>query len=415
MKRVLLAILMLAVAYTPAGAADYIRIDEDNTFIGATFDLDFILTRECPDPTFIMGITNGFTLTATGSVTWTFNSFTPDPTANGWFSDLTGLLFSNSMDGNSPDSFLIGGAAISLGMPIVSEQLCFTLTLDMGPEVGELCIDSAFINPAGEWKWYEMTCGHGDGERPDFLDDDMNTGSPFCITVWDTTGCASPTITSVPVGDELSGSHCSVLSFDFNANPGSGMYITGWQLVSGPGTINSATGLYEAGPMATGAYPAVIEVHNNCAKTDDYAFNVVFTNNSPSLSTVSEPPGVIPGGLVYAWDFDATDPDFCDDLLFTTDGGTPPPTNTPTMDPETGMFLWQTDEADAGMVYTFRIEASDGQPEKASDIYWLQIQVISGQADCGDVDLSGGVDIDDIVYLISYVFSSGPPPCEPPK
>ncbi|MCK4655447.1 MAG: hypothetical protein KAT85_00395, partial [candidate division Zixibacteria bacterium] len=169
------------------------------------------------------------------------------------------------------------------------------------------------------------------------------------------------------------------------------------------------------GPMTSGVYPVVIEVHNNCAKTDDYAFDVVFTNNPPSLSVVSEPPGVISGGLVFGWDFDATDPDFCDDLLFTTDGGTPPPTNVPTMDPETGMFLWQTDENDAGMVYTFRIEASDGQPEKASDIYWLQIQVISGQAECGDVDLSGGVDIDDVVYLINFIFSGGPPPCEPPK
>lgn len=415
MKRIFLAILLLAVAYTPAGAADYIRIDEDSTFIGATFDLEFIVTRECPDPALIRGMSNGFTLTASGSATWTFDSFTPNPIAEGWFSDLTGLIFQNSIDGTSPDTFLIGGAAIFLGMPIVTEQHILTLTLDMGPGVGELCIDSSWVNPSGSWQWYQLTCGHGGGDRPDFLDDDLNTGSPFCITVWDTTGCASPTITSVPAGDELSGSHCSALSFDFDANPGSGMYITGWQLVSGPGTINSATGLYEVGPMASGVYPAVTAVHNNCAKTDDYAFNVVFTNNPPSLSTMSEPPGVISGGLVYGWDFDATDPDFCDDLLFTTDDGTPPPTNAPTMDPETGMFLWQTDENDAGMVYTFRIEASDGQPEKASDIYWLQIRVISDQGNCGDVDLSGGVDIDDVVYLINFIFASGPPPCQPPK
>jgi hypothetical protein len=29
---------------------------------------------------------------------------------------------------------------------------------------------------------------------------------------------------------------------------------------------------------------------------------------------------------------------------------------------------------------------------------------------CGDCDVSGGVDIDDVVYLISYIFSGGPPP-----
>jgi len=415
MKRVLLAILLLAVAYTPAGAADYIRIDEDSTFIGATFDLEFVVTRECPDPELVKGMSNGWVLTANGSATWTFNSLTPDPIANGWFSDFTGLLSNCYFDGTAPDSFLVGGASLYQGMPIVTEQRFFTLTLDMGPGVGEICIDSAFVDPAGTWFWQDMTCGHGDGRKPAFLDDDLNPGSPFCITVWDTSGCEGPTITSIPVGDELIDSHCETLSFDFDAYPGSGMYITGWSLVSGPGTINSANGLYEVDPMASGTYPVVIEVHNNCAKTDDYAFNVVFTNNPPSLSTVSEPPGVISGGLVFGWDFDATDPDLCDDILFTTDVGTPPPTNAPTMDPGTGMFLWQTDAADAGMVYTFRIEASDGQPERATDIYWLQIRVIGDQGVCGDVDLSGNVDIDDIVYLINYVFSSGPPPCQPSK
>ena len=29
----------------------------------------------------------------------------------------------------------------------------------------------------------------------------------------------------------------------------------------------------------------------------------------------------------------------------------------------------------------------------------------------GDVDCSGGVDIDDVVYLIAYIFSGGPEPC----
>jgi hypothetical protein len=34
---------------------------------------------------------------------------------------------------------------------------------------------------------------------------------------------------------------------------------------------------------------------------------------------------------------------------------------------------------------------------------------------CGDVDQSDEVDIDDIVYLITYVFASGPAPCHPEK
>jgi hypothetical protein len=31
---------------------------------------------------------------------------------------------------------------------------------------------------------------------------------------------------------------------------------------------------------------------------------------------------------------------------------------------------------------------------------------------CGDVDCSGSVDIDDIVYFVNYIFSGGPSPCD---
>jgi hypothetical protein len=397
-----------------AVAADYLRIDDDTVFMAATADLEFIATRECANPALIKGVSNGFSLTASGSATWTFNAFTPDPTANAWF-DMTGILFTNYIDGVSPDSFLTGGVAINQGVPIVSEQLYFTLTLDVGPGPGQICIDSAFIYPAGEWLWDGLTCGHGDGRRPDFLDDELNTGSPFCITVWDTTGCESPVINVTPPGDELSGSHCSVLNFDFDASPGAGLYITGWVLISGPGTIDVATGDYEVGPATTGTYPVVIGVENNCGKTDDYAFNVVFTNNPPSFGPKADPPGTIAAGLVYGWDFDATDPDFCDELIYTTTTGSPTPTYEPTIDSYTGLFLWLTDEADAGKVFVFEIEVNDGQPDKAYDIYTLEIEVLGEPPICGDVDLSGSVDIDDIVYLVNYVFSGGPPPCEPDK
>jgi hypothetical protein len=33
--------------------------------------------------------------------------------------------------------------------------------------------------------------------------------------------------------------------------------------------------------------------------------------------------------------------------------------------------------------------------------------------EAGDVDCSGAVDIDDVVYLIAYIFSGGPDPCDP--
>ncbi len=52
------------------------------------------------------------------------------------------------------------------------------------------------------------------------------------------------------------------------------------------------------------------------------------------------------------------------------------------------------------------------------DIVYLIAYIFSGgpppePLEVGDVDCSGGVDIDDVVYLIAYVFSGGPVPCDP--
>jgi hypothetical protein len=52
------------------------------------------------------------------------------------------------------------------------------------------------------------------------------------------------------------------------------------------------------------------------------------------------------------------------------------------------------------------------------DIVYLIAFIFSGgpppdPMEAGDVNLSGGVDIDDVVYLINYVFAEGPRPCAP--
>ncbi len=45
-------------------------------------------------------------------------------------------------------------------------------------------------------------------------------------------------------------------------------------------------------------------------------------------------------------------------------------------------------------------------------IVFVIVAVSTAKAgDCGDVNMSGGTDIDDVVYLVNYVFSGGPAPC----
>jgi len=43
----------------------------------------------------------------------------------------------------------------------------------------------------------------------------------------------------------------------------------------------------------------------------------------------------------------------------------------------------------------------------------VTFDVVHRSGICGDVDCSGGVDIDDVVYLITYIFGGGNPPCDP--
>jgi hypothetical protein len=50
------------------------------------------------------------------------------------------------------------------------------------------------------------------------------------------------------------------------------------------------------------------------------------------------------------------------------------------------------------------------------DVVWLISYIFSGGSppypyESGDVDCQGGIDIDDVVYLIGYIFSEGPEPC----
>ncbi|MCK4657406.1 MAG: hypothetical protein KAT85_10235, partial [candidate division Zixibacteria bacterium] len=66
----------------------------------------------------------------------------------------------------------------------------------------------------------------------------------------------------------------------------------------------------------------------------------------------------------------------------------------------------------------FVIGDCDGSGEIDIDdvVFLINYIFSSGPApdpiEVGDADCSGEIDIDDVVYLIAYIFSSGPAPCE---
>jgi hypothetical protein len=165
---------------------DYIRLGVDSILAGTDdFDMVFHIQRTCPSPANIMGSTNGFEITATGDVTYQYKNYYQDPGSSvNW--ELGGLLMTQALDGNFPDTFLVGGAAMFEGLPIITDEPYFHLILDIGPGTGELCIDSAFVFSAGEWRWSGLTCGLGGApHRPQFVDKyGSDDNHPICITVF---------------------------------------------------------------------------------------------------------------------------------------------------------------------------------------------------------------------------------------
>ena len=389
MKRSLLVILMLLLACSFANADDYIRIDVDSIVSGSTgLDMEFYVTRECPTPAMITGTSNGFVINMASTATFNFNSFTADPTAAGWF-NLGGLLFTDGLTGETTSGqFLTGGAAMPpMGMPIVTEQLYFTLNMDIFADAGDdaaaLCIDSQFVFAAGAWKFSGMTCGDepGNENRPKFLAHDFSDAvHPICLKIYELQ-CTNPTINVTPIGDQLVGNHCDGLAFSFGADAGTfGLdpaTIVGWNVTAGLGTIDGA-GNYTVGAQPSGTYSVTVEVENDCGLTDDYTFGLVFTNQAPSIVNCAGMPGAISSGNTYTFDFNASDPNAsCDVLSWSVVGGG---VNPATID-ATGNFSWVTDPGDAGGTFSFTVTVADDQVdplETLTDDCSFDVEVTAG-------------------------------------
>lgn len=168
-------------------AYDHIRLGIDSLAAGTIrAEIPFYISRTCPIPNFVTHQTNGFVMTAHGSVSWTYADYADNPILDEWFMyPMQYFWMKHRIDGIPPDSFGVYNSSPSgppYGMPYTTEEWFFTLYLDIGPGLGEICIDSS-----GAWDWEDLYCGQGgDRERPLFLaKDSSDTDHPICITVFE--------------------------------------------------------------------------------------------------------------------------------------------------------------------------------------------------------------------------------------
>jgi hypothetical protein len=74
------------------------------------------------------------------------------------------------------------------------------------------------------------------------------------------------------------------------------------------------------------------------------------------------------------------------------------------------VIMWETVK-----VYPCSDANMSGEVDIDDVVYLINYIFISGPPpdplESGDADCSGDIDIDDVVYLIAYIFSGGPEPC----
>jgi hypothetical protein len=156
---------------------DYIRIDADSIAAGTIgAEIPFYVSRTCPYDELIPTHVSGFVMTATGDAGWSFSDYSAGPSVYDWFPTGTAGVLINGIDGTPPDTFVVQSLTwLPDGMPVTTEELLFTLYLDIGPGTGEICIDSSFVPSTFAWKFSGLECGQGGApDRPLFVAKDSS-------------------------------------------------------------------------------------------------------------------------------------------------------------------------------------------------------------------------------------------------
>ncbi len=338
-------------AAPPAGSWD--GGTKVNTGVPIVFNIRLAVDAANPDN--IMGATNGWTVYMTG------------PGAGGALTlttavaDLSALWDGGQpitpfLDGTSPE--MVGVAGFSFfkdGLPegfSVNPYVTITTSpMDEAWAGGQLCIDSAFYPPGGYWLW---------ADAADPVDRVPAWGGPYCYTIEKIPNLC-PTITNPPAV-QLGGSHCTAISYDFNATDPEADAIT-FHKVSGIGNIDPVSGVWsysptiaDVGTVFTVEVTAIDGFHN-VGDCPIVSFDVVFTNAAPTVTCQGLKQ--VGKGNTITVQITKNNVD-CDPGTFSIVSVTPAPVGAVSIDPNTGLLTFVTDITDGGILYDIVVGYSDG-------------------------------------------------------
>ncbi|MEZ5357535.1 MAG: FlgD immunoglobulin-like domain containing protein [Candidatus Zixiibacteriota bacterium] len=221
-----------------------------------------------------------------------------------------------------------------------------TLTLEF---VSDCALGTAVIDPG------TYDCGSG-ASSTSFVDEDANLIVPDPINSGAVNVVnADPSFTNCPTSDYTIFWKNGVwgtnnVTIDFNADDpdlACGCDALSFTKLEGPGTINSATGVYvfTAGPAQIGCHNVIVQVEDEFGGTATCEFGITVTNNPPEFTVCPDETINIFWGETATATLAAVDPDLGPSaLVYTLESYDGPMSSVPDVNPTTGAVSWETFE-----------------------------------------------------------------------
>jgi hypothetical protein len=396
-----------------------------------------------------------------------------DPPDTIW--DLSGFFVAEkNMDGDSPDTVFPGGMALWNGLPAGSLEHMISVHFSaIGIVFGQsatICIDSAFVPPAGKFIFvdaaataispivngpfcFPVLCSDADADglcndvdncptyyNPDQADADGDGAGDICDSCpnHELDDCCNPTqnnlppeITS-PLSDTINPGHVEILYVASGIDPNcDGTELT-FSYENVPSWINVSGDTIMGMPGDCNSPDTSIRLicsDGELADTLEVELLVIISNEAPAITPVGDTV-LAPSGQLFAYHPTISDPDDGSHTITYTqypswctaqnDSVTGIAPNTASVEPLT---VTAADYCNADTL-TFMVQVylcgdsnGDNVINLGDAVFIISYVFKSGPAPeplpAGDANCDGEVNVADGVYVINYVFKSGPPPCCP--
>ena len=340
----------------------------------------------------------------TGCVTTVLSSRLGD----GSVFDLTGFLVTeDDVDGTSPDIIMCGGVALSAGLPTGPLEHMYSMQFIPRacdwPDIRTICIDSAFVPPSGA---FVFVGPYGTATPPVTLWPGGGRCYPLgwsrcCPPQW---GPNLPTMIIVEPGntESVTLSATSVWHVVFFGN---------LQLIGGSGeaVVNdhgdgTCEVFYTPVPEDAGQ-EITIEIDLGdpyfefCA-LPPHVINVIVPDNPLGIDCGSAYINGATNNLIVKNDISEPGESSSKTLAYSLLKGPGE------IDGETGVYSWMPGPTDIG-IFVVVANITDGS---AASQCVFQVDIADENCCPGDANYTGAVDVGDAVFLINYIFKSGPAP-----